>query len=552
MELTNTQSTASSDYFEDDDPEFLDALSRTVLPGDIVQTNDAVKGTENFTAEPLPPTQPRRNLKRPHSPDLDKPDGLYQSQNHHKVLASIDDDKEKSGYLNSDVYGASKFGDFGQYMARKRAKLQIQNAELQDTGTSNKIFSGVQIYVCGHRIFPLPKTYGFLSIADQRMDRTFRTGPASTYYQVRWRLSSLLGQEKSCVSISIFCIVITSAELWTLRTHVITCYLTPNKIKEFQYMKVARPEWLTESVKAGVLLPWSDFKYEANERMETQQGKRAPQTSLYNTFITQSSTPRGSALAEVSDIDEASPAKPVGPVDIALTMPPPAIPAELSSRASAPLHTTDPMLQGEVEGAPGYASHKSNPHAERAMANPAWRAAHTSIAPDFIEGYYKNSRLHHLSSWKAELKSLVSEAMDRAENGTGLDIIPDGDDAEAVGKIVQQNMGGKGWMNGGDDVSMKQAQLVMRSPSRKGKEKAEDDSEDRVIMHCDFDSFFVSAGLVDRPHLRGKPVVVCHSQGNQGGLASTSEIASASYEAREFGIKGGMRFVEYSQYVEYF
>ena len=88
--------------------------------------------------------------------------------------------------------------------------------------------------------------------------------------------------------------------------------------------------------------------------------------------------------------------------------------------------------------------------------------------------------------------------------------------------------------------------------SRKGKEKAEDDSEDRVIMHCDFDSFFVSAGLIDRPHLRGKPVVVCHSQGNQGGLASTSEIASASYEAREFGIKGGMRFVEYSQYVEYF
>ena len=166
MELTNTQSTASSEYFEDDDPEFLDALSRTVLPGDIVQTNDAVKGTENFTAEPLPPTQPRRNLKRPHSPDLDKPDGLYQSQNHHKVLASIDDDKEKSEYLNSDVYGASKFGDFGQYMARKRAKLQIQNAELQEPQTSNKIFSGVQIYVCGHRVFLTLKAHGFLSIVD--------------------------------------------------------------------------------------------------------------------------------------------------------------------------------------------------------------------------------------------------------------------------------------------------------------------------------------------------------------------------------------------------
>ena len=67
--------------------------------------------------------------------------------------------------------------------------------------------------------------------------------------------------------------------------------------------------------------------------------------------------------------------------------------------------------------------------------------------------------------------------------------------------------------------------------------------EDRVLMHCDFDSFFVSAGLIDRPHLRGKPVVVCHSQGTTGGASSTSEIASASYEARKFGIKGGMRCV---------
>ena len=82
----------------------------------------------------------------------------------------------------------------------------------------------------------------------------------------------------------------------------------------------------------------------------------------------------------------------------------------------------------------------------------------------------------------------------------------------------------------------------MRSPSRKGKEKAHDCQHERVIMHCDFDAFFVSAGLLDRKHLRGKPVVVCHSQDDQGGALSTSEIASASYEAREFGIKNGMRY----------
>ena len=91
---------------------------------------------------------------------------------------------------------------------------------------------------------------------------------------------------------------------------------------------------------------------------------------------------------------------------------------------------------------------------------------------------------------------------------------------------MQENLVGRGLDIGGleGDVSMRGARLV--KGKGKGKEKAVD--EQRVIMHCDFDSFFVSAGLVDRPHLRGKPVVVCHSQGSTGGGSSTSEIASAS------------------------
>jgi nucleotidyltransferase/DNA polymerase involved in DNA repair len=55
--------------------------------------------------------------------------------------------------------------------------------------------------------------------------------------------------------------------------------------------------------------------------------------------------------------------------------------------------------------------------------------------------------------------------------------------------------------------------------------------------------FFVAVGLLERPELIGKPVAVCHSQGTNGAASSTSEIASASYEARKFGVKGGMRSV---------
>lgn len=348
-------------------------------------------------------------------------------------------------------------------------------------------------------------------------------------------------------------------------THIITCSLTPAKIREFQHMKVATPDWLVKSVEAGVLLPWYDFKYEPNKRLEATQGKKAPQKSLLSDFVSQSAfraaTQSQRAVAEQAADDfrqgsyrsskqvvlVAEPAKPPVTAVDALVPPRPHKPQITSTTTTParPLQYLDPPVPDEDEAAraPAYAADKSNVAAQRAMADPAWRAAHTSAAPDFIEGYYRNSRLHHLSMWKAELRHLVSEAQERSENRTheaNASSLPAAQEDNAVTKVIRENMDGKNWVGSGadGDVSMKGARLV----KGKGKEKAADDGE-RVIMHCDFDSFFVSAGLVDRPHLKGKPVVVCHSHGAQGGQSSTSEIASASYEARKFGVKSGMRCV---------
>ncbi|KAJ6620397.1 hypothetical protein B0H10DRAFT_2207916 [Mycena sp. CBHHK59/15] len=303
--------------------------------------------------------------------------------------------------VDEAIYGHSHFGEFGEYMHRKRAKLQIQNSEIVPTASS-QLFKGLAIYVNG---------WTNPSVQELRTLLVQHGGIFQPYLN-----------KKSIV------------------THIVTCALTKAKREEFKHMKVVGPEWLTQSATAGTLLPWKDFEFKPGDRPESAQGvPQQPQATL-----------------------------------------------------------------------PRYAAAESNPHAQRAMADPEWRGAHTSAAPGFIKGYFENSRLHFLSSVKAEL---VREAQARAE---------------AKAEQHQSAM----------------AKVAAESPTKskespvKGKGRA---GEERVIMHCDFDCFFVAAGLLSRPNLRGKPVVVCHSQGAQGGGSSTSEIACASYEARAFGVKNGMR-----------
>ncbi|KAK0218760.1 hypothetical protein IW262DRAFT_1387303 [Armillaria fumosa] len=443
----------SSDYFSEDDPSFLQALEDAVLPGDLAQKSTNNDGSDSDGAPPL--SQPC--LKRHYLPSSDdeqgarhqdlgdepfEPPPLTQPCLKRKYDDDSPSDNDEAGDPSTKrhhaeqgddaIYGPAHFGNFGEYMQRKRAKLQIQNSEFESNGGG--VFKGLAIYING---WTQP------SVQELRQ-LIVRHGGVFQPYLVK----------KAIV------------------THILACSLTPAKLHEFKNMKVVRPDWIVKSAQQGILLPWQDYVFSASERLDGTQGPRTNRPILQT------------------------------------------VPRPLPTSSKPTEATTTPRI-------PHYASHTSNPLAERAMARPEWRNAHTSVAPDFIEGYYKNSRLHHLSTWKSELKNLVKEAQEHAETGNN-----------ATRVDLEEDPG----MTGG--VSMRGTEFVMRSPSKKGKGRAELD--ERVIMHCDFDCFFVSAGLISRPQLRGKPVVVCHSQGEQGGGSSTSEIASCSYEARDFGIKNGM------------
>lgn len=118
------------------------------------------------------------------------------------------------------------------------------------------------------------------------------------------------------------------------------------------------------------------------------------------------------------------------------------------------------------------------------LADPRVRKS-TGVNPEFLKQYYEESRLHHLSAWKAELKSRLQ-------------------------KLAAEK------------TSSQRAKDIRKPGSR------------RYILHVDFDSFFAAVSLKKFPQYVDKPVVVAHGGG------SGSEIASCNYPARKFGIKNGM------------
>ena len=71
--------------------------------------------------------------------------------------------------------------------------------------------------------------------------------------------------------------------------------------------------------------------------------------------------------------------------------------------------------------------------------------------------------------------------------------------------------------------------------------EAVDDGEDRIVLHVDADCFYAACERLREPDLRREPLVV--GMGYEPG-DSTGAVATASYEAREFGVESAMAITE--------
>ncbi|WWC94180.1 hypothetical protein V866_001019 [Kwoniella sp. B9012] len=429
-------------------------------------------------------------------------------------------------YLANPEYAPNKFGDIGDYMRKKEIKVQTQNRDIALASAIEglpQIFSGLSFYINGNTTPPMEELRKMI---------LHRGG------EVRPVL-----RNKGMVKF------------------IIAPMLTQSKFKQFQNYKVVREGWITESCKMGKLLDWRNWKlqimggWEQSSRKGLEGFLRSQQTPTQlakqeedeeeieevETDKSKGTIPKAawskasednSKLEQIPKDEELkvkvpSPLRLPTSTQSLLASHPYRTSAIPISPQKAPRGTASPVKQGSPSLAPlppkiqkpegtweYYYSKESNEHAAQALKNDQWRIKNTAERGNeggFIDGYYQNSRLHHLATWKSELKVLVADAQKRSEE---LSLSAPSSNTISLFSLANSAL-----------------------PSTRNIDSA--GSGERVIFHVDFDCFFVSCGLATRPHLKGKPTVVCHSQAGKN-IGSTSEIASCSYEARAKGVKNGM------------
>lgn len=287
----------------------------------------------------------------------------------------------------------------------------------------------------------------------------------------------------------------------TMATHIIASTLPPKKTVDFSRYRIVKPAWITDSIAAGKLLSWGEYrvldegprqkvlKFDGSKGLTQASpvAKKGYSEQIDNSFYTyqlKGAGPESQRWSQVvQQAGNSSAAKDIDP-DTNLS----ATNDQGSDAVNEGVVKTEAPDPPAAQGIPPPPSKPvgemtSEEHNAWVLSDPKLREA-SCQNPNFLQKFYAESRLHHLSTWKAELKS----SMQKLATEKGL--------------------------------------TERKSKSKPGSRK--------YIMHVDFDSFFCAVSLKKYPEYATLPTVVAHGSG------SSSEIASSNYPAREFGIKNGM------------
>lgn len=335
-------------------------------------------------------------------------------------------------------YQPNEFGDYGSYFQKKRRKQQETDEEYVkwdrkrrmiqgEEQVNSEIFKNCSVHVNGHTEPLLAEIHRLIIIH------------GGTY------IGYLINKHAA--------------------THIICDRLTPRKRIMFKNYRVVKAKWVVDCVQAGMLLPWE--QYRLIDLVAYDQGRLPFGPSTKN--ISQENTPTEPTDGEGDDAEEADEKDEGGP-------------AETDGVDSDEPDLLELQNDKEMEEA----SQESRQELITYL-NDRPRVNEHSVMdaknPEFLRHFFSNSRLHHLSSWKADLRR----------------------------QFLRHIIKSKGFT-----------------------EAKSDQGKQRVILHVDFDSFFVTASCLSHPELdiTKQPIAVSH-----GG--KTSDVASCNYVAREYGIRNG-------------
>ncbi|XP_027914406.1 DNA repair protein REV1 isoform X2 [Vigna unguiculata] len=386
----------------------------------------------------------------------------------------------------------SAFSGFASYMTEKNRKLHNQfdaeasTSSLSGSTSGKPIFSGVSIFVDG---FTIPSSQELRSYM-------LKYGGRFENYFSRHRV-----------------------------THIICSNLPDSKVKNLSAgLPVVKPTWILDSVAANRLLSWVPYQL---DQLANKQSKLSAFFTLKSSKISEDAL-TNSLRQVVSDVEDSSMrvgqtdyedrnlskvgemSEHIGQISTAsddienskaiMTEEPSSVrvkfdedqaarsnaATEDGSNVKSELEPTDQAPSTSVS------SHCSDEQNAREFPSSSgtkpFKQCHSTFAdPNFVENYFKSSRLHFIGTWRNRYRKRFSALS-------------------------------SGIKNESSNIS------------------ASNTSHNSVIIHVDMDCFFVSVVIRNHPELLDQPVAVCHSNNSNG----TAEISSANYPARSHGIRAGM------------